>query len=71
MQCHINGTMEYCDHPSTLTTQGGSSGDVRGQATAARIIKVVDKAEEPDKDSRVKEEDVKLSTAAMVAKVHR
>ena len=75
IQCHVSGTMEHCDNPSTLTPQGGSSlcstGDVRSQATSARIIKVVDKAEEPDKDSGVEEEDIKLSTAAMVPKAHR
>ena len=67
--------MEHCDHPSTLTTQGGTSrssmADVRSQATAALIIEVVNKAEELDKDSGVEEEDSKLSTAAMVPNVHR
>ena len=58
MECHVSGTMEYRNQPSTLATQGGSSrgstGNVRSQATAGRVIKVVDKAEEPDKDSGVK-----------------
>ena len=40
-------------------------------AAAECIIKVVEKAEEPDKDSGVKEEDIKLNTAAMVPKAHR
>ena len=43
IQCHVSGTMEHCDNPSTLTPQGGSSlcstGDVRSQATSARILK--------------------------------
>ena len=37
MQCHIIGTMEYCDHQSTIATQSSSTrystGDVMSQAT--------------------------------------
>ena len=66
--------MEHCNPPSTLVTQGSrshcSTGDVKSQAAAGRIIKLVEKAEEPDKYSGVKEEDIKLNTAAMVPKAH-
>ena len=43
-------------------------GDVRSQAGAASNIKVVKKAEKPEKDSRVKEEYIKPNTATMVPK---
>ena len=58
-QCHVSGNMEHRNHPSTLATQGGRSlcsmEDFRSQAAAAHIIKVIEKAEEPEKDSGVEE----------------
>ena len=46
IQCQISGAMEYCDHPSTITTQRGSpeysTGNVTSQAIDECIVKVED-----------------------------
>ena len=75
-ECHIRNTMKHCDNSSTLVMQGGRSqqcsmGNVRILGAAPHIIEVVDKAKEPDKDSGVEEEDIKLNTKAILPNVHK